>query len=62
MTDLKQVAGTSDQEFYARQQARIARRKSVAEREDRINSAVVTGFGILLGAIFLYLVLFWAAM
>ncbi len=54
-------AGALGQEFSARQQARITRRAMVAEREQRINDALMAGACVIMGALFLYLVLFFAA-
>lgn len=62
MSNESRETGALRQEFSARQQARKARRAIVAERERRINEAIMTAACILLGAAALYLGMFWAGL
>lgn len=47
--------------FEARQRARIARRRAVAERDARIDNTLMAGACILLGAVAFWLLCVWAA-
>ena len=63
MIDCTIEAGASpDQGFHARQQARIARRKMIAEREDKRANAIATVLYAVFGFVFFYLLLFYAGL
>lgn len=57
-----EAGASTDQGFHARQQARLARRKMIAEQEDKRGRAVVTALCAVFGTAFFYLLMFYAGL